>query len=189
MNWVKNSDEHLLIINSVFHYEFEYIHPFSDGNGRIGRLWQTLILSNWNDLLGNLPVESMIYKNQKQYYSAINKSTQQTNSAPFIEFMLKMILETVNSQLIIQTSPQETPHDTPQVNILLHALSKHNKPMSRDELQKILGLKDRKSFRARYLKPAIDKLLISMTIPDKPNSRLQRYVITELGLKAMGGKL
>ena len=188
LSWVKNSEEHALIISSVFHYEFEYIHPFSDGNGRIGRLWQTLILSKWNAALGNLPVESMIYKNQKQYYSAIHKSTQQTNSAPFVEFMLKMVLETVNSQLIIQISPQETPHETPQVNRLLHTLAKHTKPMSRDELQKVLGLKDRKSFRARYLKPAIDNLLISMTIPDKPNSRLQCYVITELGLKVMGDK-
>jgi len=189
LNWITNSDEHPLIISSVFHYEFEYIHPFSDGNGRIGRLWQTLILSKWNAMLGNLPVESMIYKNQKQYYSAINQSTQQTNSAPFIEFMLKMILETVNSQLIMQVTPQDTPHDNPQVNNLLRALSKHNKPMSRDELQKILGLKDRKSFRARYLKPAIDSLLISMTLPDKPNSRLQRYAITELGLTVLNSEI
>jgi Fic family protein len=182
LNWVKTSDAHPLIISSVFHYEFEYIHPFSDGNGRIGRLWQTLILSKWNAMLGNLPVESMIYKNQKQYYSAIHKSTQQTNSATFIEFMLNMILSTINSQLSIQISPQDTLHHTPQVKKLLSILSEHNKPMSRDELQQILELKDRKSFRERYLKPAIEQLLVSMTIPEKPNSRLQRYVITELGL-------
>ncbi len=104
-----------------------------------------------------------------------------------MNFSRKWAHNPFKGRLIIQTSPQETPYDTPQVNNLLHALSEQIKPMSRDELQTILGLKDRKSFRARYLKPAIDNLLITMTRPDKPNSRLQRYVITELGLKVLGG--
>lgn len=88
LEWLKDSQEHPLIQSSVFHYEFEFIHPFADGNGRMGRLWQTLILSRWNTIFANIPVESLIYQNQKAYYEALQASTDRTDSAPFIEFIL-----------------------------------------------------------------------------------------------------
>lgn len=91
--WQKTSKDHPLITSSVFHYEFEFIHPFPDGNGRLGRLWQTLILSRWNPLFRLIPVETMIHEHQKEYYQAINQSTATGNSTAFIEFMLKMILK------------------------------------------------------------------------------------------------
>ena len=94
--WLKNSDEHLLIKSCVFHYEFEFIHPFSDGNGRIGRLWQSVILMHYNTLFTSLPTESIVRDHQEQYYDALEKSGELGESTPFIEFMLEMILEAIN---------------------------------------------------------------------------------------------
>jgi Fic family protein len=175
--WIASTEEHPLIASSIFHYEFEFIHPFSDGNGRMGRLWQTLILSQWNPLFVNIPVESMVHEHQSNYYRAINASTAKTDSAPFIEFMLTMILNTIESSNSLST-PQVAPQVTPQVKELLLALKNE---MSRDDLQRALGLQDRKSFSERYLKPALNAGLIEMTIPDKPNSRLQKYRLTQKG--------
>ena len=90
--WLENSDDHLLIRSCVFHYEFEFIHPFADGNGRIGRLWQSLILGKLNPLFEHLPVENMVYANQQAYYDAIAQSSAIGNSQPFIDFMLQEIL-------------------------------------------------------------------------------------------------
>ena len=91
LDWVKNSDVHMLIRSCVFHYEFELIHPFADGNGRVGRLWHTLLLSKWNPAFAWLPVESMIHARQPEYYVAINASNDAGESTEFIEFMLSAI--------------------------------------------------------------------------------------------------
>lgn len=95
--WLKNADDHLLVRSCVFHYEFEFIHPFIDGNGRMGRLWQSLILSRWYPAFAHLPVENMVYSNQQAYYDAIAQSTQQGESGPFIEFMLGEIQSSVHA--------------------------------------------------------------------------------------------
>lgn len=91
LDWVKNSDVHMLIRSCVFHYEFELIHPFADGNGRVGRLWHTLLLSKWNPAFAWLPVESIIHDRQEEYYAAINASNDAGESTVFIEFMLSAI--------------------------------------------------------------------------------------------------
>ena len=91
LDWVKSSDVHMLIRSCVFHYEFELIHPFADGNGRVGRLWHTLLLSKWNPAFAWLPVESMIHARQPEYYAAINASNDAGESTEFIEFMLAAI--------------------------------------------------------------------------------------------------
>lgn len=91
LDWAKTSDVHMLIRSSVFHYEFELIHPFADGNGRVGRLWHTLLLSQWNPAFAWLPVESMIHNRQEEYYAAINASNDAGESTVFIEFMLSTI--------------------------------------------------------------------------------------------------
>jgi Fic family protein len=171
--WLAATEAHPLIASSVFHYEFEFIHPFADGNGRMGRLWQSLILARWNPLFADIPVESLIFDHQAEYYQAIEESTRKTDSAPFIAFMLRMILDTVTS-----SAPQVSPQVTPQVGELLAAIRSE---MGREALQSALGLSDRKSFRERYLKPALADGLIEMTIPDKPNSRLQKYRLTDKG--------
>lgn len=181
LDWIGTSQVHPLISSSIFHYEFEFIHPFSDGNGRLGRLWQSLILNAWNPIFEHLPIESMIYDHQNDYYVALNQSTQQTDSAPFIEFILLMIRDILkeNLELTHESPPQVTPQVTPQVKNLLEALG--GETLLRGEIQQKLGLKDRKSFTERYLKPALKQHLIEMTLPNKPTSRLQRYRLTERG--------
>ena len=91
LDWTKHSDLHMLIKSCVFHYEFELIHPFADGNGRVGRLWHTLLLSKWNPTFAWLPVESIIHDRQQDYYNAINASNNAGESTAFIEFMLSAI--------------------------------------------------------------------------------------------------
>jgi Fic family protein len=139
----------------------------------MGRLWQTLILSRWNPLFTDIPVESLVYERQAAYCQAIGESTRQADAAPFVAFMLSRILEAAGS-----ATPQVAPHVTPQVERLLLAM---RDDMSRESLQDALALQDRKSFRERYLKPALEHGLIEMTIPGKPNSRLQQYRLTDKG--------
>lgn len=100
IEWLTQTKDHPLISSSVFHYEFEFIHPFSDGNGRMGRLWQTLILSQWHPLFLSLPLESVIKENQQAYYQALEHADQQADSTPFIHFMLSVI-----SQTLLQNAP------------------------------------------------------------------------------------
>lgn len=174
LHWLESTREHPLISSSVFHYEFEFIHPFADGNGRMGRLWQTLILGKWNPLFAHIPVESLVHQHQQEYYAALNDSTKQADCAVFIEFMLTMVQKAVSES----QTPQVAPQVTPQVERLLETLVGD---MSRDQLQKAIGLQDRKSFRELYLAPALAAGLIEMTIPEKPNSRLQKYRLADLG--------
>ena len=98
--WLAESTDHLLIRSCVFHYEFEFIHPFSDGNGRMGRLWQSLILGRLHPLFEHLPVENMVYANQQAYYDAITESSRVANSCPFIDFMLNEILNALKAHKI-----------------------------------------------------------------------------------------
>ena len=151
--WLARTPEHPLIASAVFHYEFEFIHPFADGNGRMGRLWQTLLLLRWRPLFADLPVESLVHRHQAEYYQAIQRSTAETDSAPFIVFMLQMIRDALLENL----SPQVSPQVTPQVAALLTVLQGD---MRREALQAALGLADRKSFQQRYLKPALEAGLI-----------------------------
>jgi Fic family protein len=94
-DWAKNSDIHPLVKSSVVHFEVEFIHPFADGNGRMGRLWQTLILSKWHELFAWIPTETLVYENQQEYYRVLGNAEKTANSTEFIEFMLSIILKTL----------------------------------------------------------------------------------------------
>lgn len=94
-SWLKTSKAHWLIKSCIFHYEFEFIHPFRDGNGRMGRLWQSLILGKWNPVFAHLPVENLVYANQQEYYNAINASSTAGDCGVFVEFMLNKILDSL----------------------------------------------------------------------------------------------
>lgn len=117
--WLKESNDHLLIKSCIFHYKFEFIHPFIDGNGRIGRLWQSLILSKLHPIFEHLPVESIVFQNQQQYYDAISRSTRTSDSAHFIEFMLEEILTTLKNRqnLSLKSENDDTVNDTVRTNV------------------------------------------------------------------------
>ncbi len=103
LRWLKNSEHHSLITSSVFHYEFEFIHPFMDGNGRMGRLWQTLILSRWKPVFQFLPLESIIRDHQQAYYQALAQADNDANATAFITFMLDAILQTIEKNAPVNT--------------------------------------------------------------------------------------
>jgi Fic family protein len=106
--WLKSSKYHPLVTSSVFHYEFEFIHPFPDGNGRLGRLWQTRILADWNPLFYALPLESVIRDHQQSYYDALASSDRQADSTNFITFMLETI-EQVLQENVTLNAPVNVP--------------------------------------------------------------------------------
>ncbi len=175
-DWLQHSSEHPLIQSSVFHYEFEFIHPFADGNGRMGRLWQTLLLSQWRPVFAYLPVESLVHAHQSEYYRALQQSTRDTDCAPFIEFILSMIRDACE-----EATPQATPAVAPQVKRLISIVKGE---MSREALMHALALKDPKNFRQNYLSPALSDHFIEMTQPDSPNSPTQKYRLTPKGVNA-----
>jgi len=105
--WAKQSDAHPLIVSSVFHYGFEFIHPFMDGNGRMGRLWQTLMLAQWKPLFVDMPLESVIKMHQQDYYQALGNADSAADSTVFITFMLKAILQTLKNAPV--SAPQNAP--------------------------------------------------------------------------------
>jgi len=160
--WLKKSDIHPLIKSSVFHYEFEFIHPFIDGNGRIGRFWQTLILYNWKNIFAFLPTESIIRDSGKKYYKAIEDSSLSGNSTPFIEFMLEAILKTCQKSLKdIKNVPKNDPLSVPKNRIDdILQLIKQNSKITVDEIANKLNVS------SKTIKRDIAKL--------KEQNRLQR---------------
>lgn len=232
INWYQKSTAHPLIKSAVFHYEFEFIHPFADGNGRMGRLWHTLLLAEWKEILAWIPVETLVKKRQEEYYDALGKADKEADSTVFVEFMLTALKDALkeipptdqdsdpesdqesdqdsvldSEQVCDQVKDKESDQDnrkfielgekerkiiekaskeavailrnlfsettTDKVNKLLYVLS--DETLSASELMARLHLKHRPTFRKNYLKPALAKGLIEMTVPDKPNSKNQKY--------------
>ena len=173
--WMKEekNNVHPLIMSSVFHYEFVFIHPFADGNGRMARLWHTAMLAKWKPVFEYIPIESQIEKFQNEYYKAMARCHVEGESTLFIEFMLSQI------DKILDDVSAQVSEDNEQLSEYLKRLleiMEYDVPYTSNTLMDKLGLKSKEGIRRNYLRPAIDMNLICMTIPDKPNSKNQRYV-------------
>lgn len=177
--WLKKADLHPLLAAAVVHYEIEFIHPFADGNGRIGRLWQTLVLSAWKPQLAYLPMETVVHDRQAGYYQALAASDQAANAAPFAEFILESLLDAL---LAAPATDQVRDQVSDQVKRLV-SVFEQGEILAAAVLMARLGLKHLPTFRRNYLKPALAAGLIRMTQPDSPNSPTQRYVLAALGSK------
>jgi Fic family protein len=173
-DWYKASEMHPLIKSAVFHYEFEFIHPFADGNGRMGRMWHSLLLGKWNKLFYWLPIEELIRSRQQEYYDALGKSDKVADSCTFVELMLEIILDTLKKTSVVGSTDDPAEDALPEpIKKLLNVLG--DKKLAAAEIMEQLGLSHRPTFRKNYLNPALKLGLIEMTIPDKPNSRNQKY--------------
>ena len=174
-DWISRSKEevHPLIMSAVFHYEFVFIHPFSDGNGRMARLWHSAFLTKWNSIFEYIPIESQIEKFQDEYYDAIAKCHTEGSSNTFILFILKQIdkiLDEIAEQI---SAPAENVSE--YVKKLLDVME-YDTPYTLASLMELLGLNSKETIRRHYIHPALKLNLIQMTIPDKPQSRNQRYI-------------
>ncbi len=173
-NFMKREKDNInpLILSSIFHYEFIFIHPFSDGNGRMARLWQTVILSNYKEIFDYIPIENQIKKYQEKYYNSIAYCHTNGNSNEFIEFMLKMFDEVLDE--IMNSSSQVLIQNNIYLIKLLDIMGS-DIPMTASQIMRKLNIKSKETFRANYLDPAINEGLVKMTIPDKPTSKNQMY--------------
>lgn len=173
--WMKKSEGvvHPLILSAVFHYEFVFIHPFADGNGRMARLWNTAILYRWRNVFEYIPLESQIEKYQTEYYDAIAQCHVNGSSDSFIEFMLEMIWQILDEVIAqIRKSDSET---SEYVKRMLDVME-YDIPYTSNAIMEALGLRSKETLRKNYINPAIELGVIRMTLPDKPNSKNQRYV-------------
>ena len=161
---------HPLILSSIFHYEFVFIHPFKDGNGRIARFWQTLLLSKWKLIFGFLPIESQIHKYQNKYYEVINECNNKGECTLFIEFMLEMILKTLEDL-------KETLFNDNKNFYVKKILSsiEVGEELSAYEIMERLGIKSKENFRKNYLNPSIENGYIKRTLPNRMTSKNQKY--------------
>lgn len=173
--WMKENREvvHPLIMSAIFHYEFVFIHPFADGNGRMARLWHTVLLYQWRDIFEYIPLESQIEKFQSEYYGAIATCHTNGNSDAFIEFMLEQI-DKILDEVIVQFEQADS--DMSEYVKRLISVMEYDIPYTAVAIMEKLGLKSRETFRKNYMNPALEIGIVKMTIPDKPNSRNQRYV-------------
>lgn len=175
LSWVKKNEGivHPLIMSAIFHYEFVFIHPFADGNGRMARLWHTVILYRWRSVFEFIPLESRIERFQSEYYDAIAKCHVNGNSNVFIEFMLEMI-DQVLDEVISQVNKANA-NTSEYVKRMLEVME-YDVPYTSNTIMELLGLKSKETLRKNYLNPAMELGLVRMTLPDKPNSKNQRYI-------------
>ena len=174
-DWMNKAKDtiHPLILAAVFHYEFVFIHPFADGNGRMARLWHTAILTAWKPMFEFIPIESQIEKFQDGYYNAISQCHIDGESTVFIEFILEQISAMLGE--ILNSAKYSSDNLSEYVKKLLSVME-YDTPYTATAILSLLNLKSKETLRKNYLNPAIENGLVKMTLPDKPNSRNQRYI-------------
>jgi Fic family protein len=175
--WEKESELHPVLKSAILHYEIETIHPFADGNGRMGRLWQTLLLAKWNTIFAWIPMETILYQNRPQYYQAIKDSRKANDSGAFIEFTLFALLDSIKAQ-----AKHQDKHQVELNEMMLSVLkSLKHANLSRKEIFTAIGVKGDTRAGRRSIEPLLADGYIEITVPDKPNSKLQRYRLTDKG--------
>jgi Fic family protein len=198
--WLRQTPEHPLVAGCLVHYELEFIHPFEDGNGRMGRLWQSLVLRRWKSLFAWLPVETVIRERQERYYEVLSLADRQGDAAPFADFMLGALGDALREgmaksqgnslgsdqagdQASDQVSDQADDQVSDHVARLLSLLAEGE--MSAASLMEKLHLSHRPSFRKNYLNPALKAGFVERTIPHAPRSPAQRYRLTTAGKRRL----
>ena len=198
--WAKGSELHAILKSAIVHYEIETIHPFSDGNGRMGRLWQTLLLTKWNAIFAWIPMESALYQNRALYYRAIESARKANDSGVFIEFSLSMIYERIAAQEKHQVKHQVKHRDKRKSKRLNEPRAEWSdiqlaaitalaiQPLSRKDIFAAMDRNgDSRSF-GRHIAPLVQAGFIEMTVPGKPNSKLQKYRLTRKGRAFIEGE-
>lgn len=140
LQWVRTTKTHPLISSCVFHYEFEFIHPFADGNGRMGRMWQTLLLMQWNPIFAWIPVETLVKEHQKDYYDAIAQSDREASSTPFIIFMLRCLLQSI--QEMVESNLKSNLKSNPKSSEKILDAMCANPQLTIKDLQEVTGLSE-----------------------------------------------
>ena len=179
-DWLNKEKKNIdpLILSSIFHYEFVFIHPFQDGNGRTARFWQNAILSKYDKIFEVVTIENMIEKNQQEYYDAIAKAHVDGESTVFVEFMLDMINKALDElDMVANMIKTEA-----SVNVKRLLENMEEEPMTANEIMFKLDVKHKDTLRNKYLNCAIRDGYVQMTIPDKPKSKNQRYYKTHLDI-------
>ena len=164
-DWCSTSGYPLYLIAAVAHYYIEAIHPFRDGNGRMGRYWHSAMLRKQSKVFRMVSIENAISRRQQDYYDILEKCQKKNDCTGFIEFMLELTLSSLQSLSRILE---------PRMSALLTSMG--GKPMTSAQIMDRLGLKDRKHFQSEYLRPALECGFVTMTEPNSPHSPSQRYV-------------
>ena len=181
--WLKDPGEHPLIASAVFHYQLLFIHPFSDGNGRIARLWHSLLLEKWRPALGALRIEEAVERQKASYLLSLERSDRQKNAYSFVYFILKLIKGELAR--VFESPPIEARGSGGGARLSdfmerLLAVFK-GKTLTGAEVMKGLGMSHRGTFRKNYLDPAIEVGYVELTQPDSPRSPTQKYRLTPIG--------
>jgi Fic family protein len=170
LDWARGTDLHPLVKSTVFSYEFDRIYPFHDGNGRIGRLWHKLILNRWKPAFIRVPYETHVLQHADAYYDALEASDNDSNSTPFVEFMLSVILETLEEIVPVANKSDKA---NPRYELLLKVMG--NDTLSSKQIMSRLELNDYFYFSYHYLAPALRLGIVERTLPEKLTSRFQKY--------------